>query len=200
MPIAVVSTTLYLDGSLESQRTEILATEKGDHTAIRRVHVLPPELKPLHPTGTLPLLLDKHLILHGSQLIDAYFEERFPAPPLLPTTPVARSKVRFLAEQIKSWYPLAESDPRTLHRQLDGFAESIDPRTEWFAGDMFTLIDVAAAPLLQAAHSLAYYILPRSPLGAYRDRLLSRPSVLATDNTYRLVRTNTVTHDSRVMH
>lgn len=200
MTISVVTTTLYLDGSLESQRTQILALEKGDNVIIRHVAKLPPELRALNPNETLPLLLDKHLILHGSLLIDQYFEERFPAPPLLPSTPIAKSKIRFLAEQVKGWYELADSDPRGLHERLDEFADSLDPRSTWFAGEMFTLVDVAAAPLLQAAHTFAYTIMPRSPLGMYRSRLLSRPSVLQTENVYRLVRSNTITFDSHAVH
>ena len=178
MTIAVISTTLYLDGSLESQRLEILAAEKGDHIDIVRSGALPNELRSIHPSGTLPLLLDKHLILHGSALLDSYFEERFPAPPLLPTTPIARSKVRFLAEQIKGWYELATTDLKALHERIDEFGEALDPRTHWFAGEMFTMIDVAIAPILINAGSFAYPLPPTSPLGRYATRLQARSSVV----------------------
>ena len=183
MTFTVSATTLYLDRTLESQRLEILAAEKGDNVIIRRDE-FPPDLHRIHPSGTLPLLLDKHLILHGSHLIDSFFEERFPSPALLPSTPIARSKVRFLADQIKGWYGMAGTDLKGLHRQLDEFSEALDPSATWFAGEMFTFIDVAIAPLLTNATSFAYPILPTTPIGAYAARLQKRPSVFSASANF----------------
>lgn len=177
MTITVTTTTLYLDDSLESQRIEILAEEKGGIAVVRRVEQLPDSLRTIHPTGAMPLLLDKHLILYGSHLIDAYFEERYPAPPLLPATPIARSKVRFLADLVKSWYNLADLDLKLLHTKLDEFTSALDPDTDWFVGGLFSLVDIAMAPLLCNAVALTYPIAPGSTLDKYAKRLLHRPSV-----------------------
>ena len=51
----------------------------------------------LVPMGTLPALEDDGFVLSESEAINEYIEERFPAPPVLPATPAARGRVRFLS-------------------------------------------------------------------------------------------------------
>lgn len=51
----------------------------------------------LVPLGTLPALDDDGFVLSESETINEYLEERFPEPALLPRTPVARARARFLS-------------------------------------------------------------------------------------------------------
>lgn len=49
------------------------------------------------PMGTLPALDDEGFVLSESEAINEYLEERFPEPALLPRTPAARARARFLS-------------------------------------------------------------------------------------------------------
>src|SRR5688572_22831644 len=93
---------------LHSHRVGIVLAEKG--VAVEIVHatgdVKSKELLEMNPSGKLPTLVDRDLVLYDSRIIMEYLDERFPHPPLLPVYPVARAKNRLLMHQIeKDWYP-----------------------------------------------------------------------------------------------
>lgn len=51
---------------------------------------------------TKTLLIDRTLILHSSQVILEYLDERFPYPPLMPVDPITRAQNRQLRTQIRT--------------------------------------------------------------------------------------------------
>jgi glutathione S-transferase len=54
------------------------------------------ELLRVNPRGEVPALVDGDVVITGSSTICDYIEERFPAPPLLPSEPAARARCRTL--------------------------------------------------------------------------------------------------------
>lgn len=54
----------------------------------------------LNPLGRVPVLVDDGEVFTQSLAILEYLEERYPEPPLLPRDPVARARVRALAQII----------------------------------------------------------------------------------------------------
>jgi maleylpyruvate isomerase len=61
---------------------------------------LKPEYTRLNPQALVPTLVDGDAVLTQSMAIIEYLEETHPQPPLLPATPVARARVRALAQGI----------------------------------------------------------------------------------------------------
>lgn len=61
---------------------------------------LKPDYTRLNPQALVPTLVDGSAVLTQSMAIIEYLEETHPAPPLLPSTPVARARVRALAQGI----------------------------------------------------------------------------------------------------
>src|SRR5688572_20095591 len=91
-------------------RVRIVLAEKGVTTEI--IHVdknnKPKELLALDPSGHLPTLIDRDLVLNDSNIIMEYLDERFPHPPLLPVYPVARARCRMMIKRIENdWYRAA---------------------------------------------------------------------------------------------
>ncbi|OZI61490.1 maleylacetoacetate isomerase [Bordetella genomosp. 11] len=61
---------------------------------------LKPEYLRLNPQAMVPTLVDGSAVLTQSMAIIEYLDETHPQPPLLPSTPVARARVRALAQGI----------------------------------------------------------------------------------------------------
>lgn len=89
--------------STSSYRLRIALALKGIAAEQAFVHLVRGEQKTeayraLNPQGRVPtLVLDDGTVLTQSPAIIEYLEEIFPNPPLLPTDPVARAKVRAVA-------------------------------------------------------------------------------------------------------
>ena len=72
---------------------------------VEDVKLLPPEIKDLnldHSSDTLPILMERELILHNPDIIMQYIEERFPTPPLMPLIPQERALFRSVLHQVES--------------------------------------------------------------------------------------------------
>ncbi len=54
----------------------------------------------LNPQGLVPALEHEGVVLNQTLAIIEYLEERFPQPPLLPSTPVGRAQVRAMAQHV----------------------------------------------------------------------------------------------------
>ncbi len=89
--------TLY-SGPLDiySHQVRIVLAEKGVSVDVLNVDENHPceDLVDLNPYNTLPTLVDRELVLYNSRVIMEYLDERFPHPPLLPVSPVARANSR----------------------------------------------------------------------------------------------------------
>src|SRR5689334_24473863 len=77
-----------------SQRCRIVLHEKGMDFQIIDVDVdhKPEDLAVINPYNRTPVLVERDLVLHESNIINEYIDERFPHPQLMPADPVARAR------------------------------------------------------------------------------------------------------------
>lgn len=181
--------TLFSDDSdVYSHRVRIVLAEKGINVDIVPVDPkdLPEDLIDLNPYNSVPTLVDRELVLYGSQVIMEYLDERFPHPPLMPVDPVSRATNRLMLHRIE----------QDLYGQLDIVLQGNDKAAAkakkeirdnlvmvspifeskpYFLSDEFSLVDCALAPLLWRLDVLGI-TLPKqaAPLQAYAQRIFAR--------------------------
>ena len=153
--------TLF-SGTLDmySHQVRIVLAEKGVGVEINYVESskLPEDLFEVNPYGTVPTLLDRELVLHESNIIMEYLDERFPHPPLMPVYPVSRGQSRLMMHRIKTdWYTVAQNildgvgDVDALRNELREQILALSPafnEQPFFMSDEFSLVDCYLAPLL----------------------------------------------------
>lgn len=187
-----------------SHRVRIVLAEKGIHAEI--FDVTSPEtvenFLEISPYGSVPVIIDRDLILYETHIITEYLDERYPHPPLLPVYPVARAKSRQMIYRIeRDWYPLLQKiekayasdasphekeEGKTAQRKLEESLSHLDlvfSGKPYFMSDEFTLVDCCIAPLLWRLDCLGVKMntLPESIVN-YKARVFKRPSLKATSN------------------
>ncbi len=144
----------------ESHRTRIVLADKeliADMVEVNPAN--PPEdFIDLSPTGTLPMLVDRDLVLTQARVIMEYLDERFPHPPLMPIDPVSRARVRSALYRIeKEWYPLlpelaeggkGATKARKLLREGLLSIMPIFSASQFVMSEEFSLADATLAPIL----------------------------------------------------
>ena len=158
------SITLYVHPSCpRSHRVRVVIAEK--EVPHKKVYVSnrrrpPEELIAVNPSGALPTLVDRHLMISDVSVIESYLDERFPYPPLMPIEPPSRAQLREMAKYIdKEWYSRADSILRSRSDKVVGAArqELRDDilahaglfKNKWFFSDSdFCLLDCIVAPIL----------------------------------------------------
>lgn len=143
-------------------RVRIVLFEKGIAADIEYVEEdrLPADLLEMNPTGIMPTMVDRDLVLYESRIIMEYLDERFPHPPLHPMEPAFRARARMLVHRIdQDWFQLLdeiEATPdgrkkaRVAKRLQDSLmeAQTVFAAKPYFLSDEFSLVDCALAPLL----------------------------------------------------
>ncbi len=61
----------------------------------------PSDLMAAVPSGSLPTLMERDVVLYEARIIAEYLDERFPHPPLLPSDPLGRARTRLTAYRIE---------------------------------------------------------------------------------------------------
>ena len=81
-----------------SQRCRFVLYEKGMDFEIKDVDIFnkPEDLAVMNPYNQVPVLVERDLILHESNIINEYIDERFPHPQLMPGDPVMRGRGRLV--------------------------------------------------------------------------------------------------------
>ncbi|MFC3531873.1 glutathione S-transferase N-terminal domain-containing protein [Vogesella facilis] len=176
-----------------SQRCRIVLYEKGMDFEIIDVDVLnkPEDLAVMNPYNEVPVLVERDLILHESNIINEYIDERFPHPQLMPADPVMRARARlflFRFEQelfihVKTMEAGATGKEATKAREAirDGLITiaPIFAKQKFMLGDDFSMIDVAIAPLMWR---LEHYGIDlgknAAPILKYAERLFQRQSFI----------------------
>lgn len=176
-----------------SQRCRIVLYEKGMDFEIIDVDVLnkPEDLAVMNPYNEVPVLVERDLILHESNIINEYIDERFPHPQLMPADPVMRARARlflFRFEQelfvnVKTMEAGATGKEATRAREAirDGLITiaPIFAKQKFMLGDDFSMIDVAIAPLMWR---LEHYGIDlgknAAPILKYAERLFQRQSFI----------------------
>jgi len=190
----------------------VLAEKKVPHA------VLVPENKSqdpafarLNPFRLTPVLeIDEKRTIYESTVINEYLEEAFPEPPMLPTDPYERARVRMLEDTTDQYLlpairelrdllfdyeppvlvrkPPEKTDPEAVERattrvrsHLVRLEGELEGRT-WFGEEIFSLADAALVPSLMGSLPLLG-LLPdaRFPnLEGWRKRVAERPSFAAS--------------------
>ena len=111
---------------------------------------LKPEYRAINPQGKVPALAPfrNHLFLIQSLAIIEYLDEVHPQPPLLPRDPLARAKVRAVAEIIAcDIHPLNNIGPlRYLKRELAHAQADIDAWYHHWIADGFDAVETLIRP------------------------------------------------------
>jgi glutathione S-transferase len=93
--------------SVCAQKVRIALAEKGrevkEHLLTLRGDQNDPAYMKLNPSGVVPTLVHDGNVIVESSLILYYLDEVFPDPPLMPTSPVARQRVRLYNKLIDEY-------------------------------------------------------------------------------------------------
>lgn len=187
-----LATTLFADEkSIHSHRVRFALAEKSVASDVFYVGAEGnADLRELNPSGMLPTLVDRDLVLMYSKIILEYLDERFPHPPLLPVYPVLRAKSRLMIKHIEQdWYSLffaIESGVNVEENKekLLNYLSKLEPlfvKNEYFMGDDFSMVDCCIAPLLWRLPAFDIEIPNKMvALNKYADNIFQRNSFQAS--------------------
>ncbi|MEZ4329596.1 MAG: glutathione S-transferase family protein [Polyangiales bacterium] len=189
--------------STYAQRVHIALLEKGVTWDVEQVDMgkkqhRSPEYLAINPYGRVPALVDGALKLVESSAILDYLEATHPTPPLLPEGAEGRAEVhmhvklcdlqfaghvgvlifpkRFLPEDRWQRDLMAQAS-KQIARHFAILDAHLAQR-EWLVGGAFSIADIAYAPFLQFLDMVEVDAPPH--VRDYAERLLARPSVVAT--------------------
>jgi RNA polymerase-associated protein len=175
-----------------SQRCRIVLHEKGMDFQIIDVDLdhKPEDLAVMNPYNQVPVLVERDLVLHESNIINEYIDERFPHPQLMPADPVMRARARLmlfnmeveLFSQIEALESGKEKQVERARAHVTDRLIELAPvftKTKHMLGDDFTMLDVAIAPLLwRLDHYGIRLTKAAAPLMKYAERIFSRPAFI----------------------
>jgi glutathione S-transferase/RNA polymerase-associated protein len=154
-----------------------------------------------NPRAEVPTLVDGDVSVFDSTIIQDYIEERWPTPPLLPTGPAARARVRMIEEIMDTQYEAVVWGMMELHvfgrakgeqadallaraaGQIAGLNSWLETQlgvADWFNGEAFGWGDIAVVPFVLGAAGFGEPPAPGSRLAAWLARCLDRASVAQT--------------------
>jgi RNA polymerase-associated protein len=175
-----------------SHRCRIVLFEKGMDFQVIDVDLAnkPEDLAVINPHNTVPVLVERDLVLEQANIINEYIDERFPHPQLMPADPVMRARARLFLhnfeEQLFDHIADLESDNQKLADKArvtirDNLTQIVPlfTKQEYILGDEFSMLDVAIAPLLWRLGQYGIE-LPKqaAPLLKYAERIFSRPAYI----------------------
>lgn len=177
-----------------SHRCRFVLYEKGMDFEIKDVDVFnkPEDLAIMNPYNQVPVLVERDLILHESNIINEYIDERFPHPQLMPADPIMRGRGRlvlFRMEKELFTHVQTLENPESSNKEMNKAREAITQgltllapafaKNKYIMGDDFSMIDVALAPLLWR---LDHYDIKlgksAAPLLKYAERIFQRNSFI----------------------
>jgi RNA polymerase-associated protein len=175
-----------------SQRCRIVLYEKGMDFQIIDVdvHNKPEDLAVMNPYNSVPVLVERDLILHQANIINEYIDERFPHPQLMPADPVMRGRARlflysFEQELFSHIDAIEHGSQKAADKGRAAVRDSLTQLAPLFAkqkfmlGDEFSMLDVAIAPLLwRLDHYGTSMPKQAASLLKYGERLFSRPAFI----------------------
>ena len=185
--------TLY-SGSTDpySHRCRIVLYEKDMDFEIIDVdmHNKPEEIASISPSGKMPVLVERDLVLTESNIINEYIDERFPHPQLMPPDPVMRARARLVLFNFEQdlfahvntlEHSLGKGSDKARQEIRDSLSQltPILTKQKYLMNDEFSMLDVAIAPLLWRLEHYGIE-LPKvaAPVLKYRERLFSRPAFI----------------------
>jgi RNA polymerase-associated protein len=150
----------------------------------------PEDLAVMNPYNTVPVLVERDLILYEANIINEYIDERFPHPQLMPPDPVMRARARLFLHRFENELfchiqGLESSNAKVAEKARAAVRENlaqISPvftKQKYMLGDEFSMLDVAIAPLLwRLDHYGIQLDKDAAPLMKYAERLFSRPAYI----------------------
>jgi len=185
--------TLYSGSTCPySHRCRIVLFEKDMDFEIIDVdmHNKPEEIASISPSGKMPVLVERDLILTESNIINEYIDERFPHPQLMPPDPVMRARARLVLFNFEHdlfshvntlEHSLGKGSDKARQEIRDSLSQltPILTKQKYLMNDEFSMLDVAIAPLLWRLEHYGIE-LPKvaAPVLKYRERLFSRPAFI----------------------
>ncbi|HAF44150.1 MAG: glutathione S-transferase N-terminal domain-containing protein [Nitrosomonadales bacterium] len=175
-----------------SHRCRFVLFEKGMDFQVIDVDVFnkPEDLAVMNPYNTVPVLVERDLILYEANIINEYIDERFPHPQLMPPDPVMRARARLFLHRFENELfchipGLESSNAKVAEKARAAVRENLTQIAPVFAkqkfmlGDEFSMLDVAIAPLLwRLDHYGIQLDKEAAPLMKYAERLFSRPAYI----------------------
>lgn len=159
------------------------------------------EFLKLNPYGKVPVLIDNGAIIYESSVINEYLDERYPNPPLMPSSPIERARVRiwvdfceshfhipwfniyremtFKHENERNW-ELIEKSKNEVKEHLIRLDQSLE-RHEYLSGS-YSLADIAFTPRIALFDLIGIEIDPElRNVRNWVERIKSRPSYKALE-------------------
>ena len=176
------------DDNIFCHQVRVALAEKGIDASI--VSVAPGEKIDTHselPVNvSLPVLVDRDLVLYDARVIIDYLDERYPHPPLMPADPVSRARTRLTLRRIEAdWISLLpdastynEMPDESVQQLTESLTEAADvfSAMEYFFSEEYSVLDAAIAPLLWRLPSYGIILPDRAaPVRHYANRIFSRP-------------------------
>ena len=177
-----------------SHRCRFVLYEKGMDFEIKDVDIYNKheDLAVMNPYNQVPVLVERDLVLHESNIINEYIDERFPHPQLMPGDPVMRGRGRLVLYRMeKELFSLVQilENPASTNKEQAKAREAIGngltmlapsfSKNKYILGDDFSMIDVALAPLLWR---LDHYDIKlgksAAPLLKYAERIFQREAFI----------------------
>lgn len=177
-----------------SHRCCFVLYEKGMDFEIKDVDIYnkPEDLAVMNPYNQVPVLVERDLVLHESNIINEYIDERFPHPQLMPGDPVMRGRGRLVLYRMEKELfnhvqvlenPAATNKEQAKAREAIGngltmLAPSFS-KSKYILGEDFSMIDVALAPLLwRLDHYDVKLGKSAAPLLKYAERIFQREAFI----------------------
>lgn len=177
-----------------SHRCRFVLYEKGMDFEIKDVDIYnkPEDLAVMNPYNQVPVLVERDLVLHESNIINEYIDERFPHPQLMPGDPVMRGRGRLVLYRMEKELfnhvqvlenPAATNKEQAKAREAIGngltmLAPSFS-KSKYILGEDFSMIDVALAPLLwRVDHYDVKLGKSAAPLLKYAERIFQREAFI----------------------
>jgi glutathione S-transferase/RNA polymerase-associated protein len=197
-----MSVTLYEHPlSPYAQKVKIALLEKGIEFETRMPNFFggDPEFAAANPRLEVPTLLDGDVAVFDSTIILEYIEDRWPTPPLLPSTPAERARARMIEELCDTYYEAinwAIAEVRVFQRATGELADRLMERATaqtaganawldrqlagrpYFGGATFGWADLSVFPAVGGAARQGNGPAAGSALAAWLDRVQTRPSVV----------------------
>lgn len=177
-----------------SHRCRFVLYEKGMDFEIKDVDIYnkPEDLAVMNPYNQVPVLVERDLVLHESNIINEYIDERFPHPQLMPGDPVMRGRGRLVLYRMEKElfnHVQVLENPAATNKEQAKASEAIGngltmlapsfSKSKYILGEDFSMIDVALAPLLwRLDHYDVKLGKSAAPLLKYAERIFQREAFI----------------------
>ena len=177
-----------------SQRCRFVLYEKGMDFEVKDVDIFnkPEDLAVMNPYNQVPVLVERDLILHESNIINEYIDERFPHPQLMPVEPVPRGRGRIVLYRMErelfshvQTLETSESSSKEQAKAREAISQGLTVlapafvKNKFILGDDFSMIDVALSPLLwRLNHYDIKLAKTTAPLLKYAERIFQRDAFI----------------------